>query len=47
MYAVLTWNVENLFQPQPSEQASLDARQQALADVISAVQPDAKDRGSV
>jgi hypothetical protein len=47
MYAVLTWNVENLCQPQPSEEASLDARQQALADVISAVQPDAMDRGSV
>jgi hypothetical protein len=44
---LLTWNVENLCQPQPSEEANFDARLQALADVISAVQPDAMDRGSV
>ena len=40
MLTVMTWNVENLFAPQPSARADFDAKVDALAGVITAAGPD-------
>lgn len=40
MFTVMTWNVENLFQPEPSAQADFDAKLDALAGVVTAAGPD-------
>jgi endonuclease/exonuclease/phosphatase family metal-dependent hydrolase len=41
MFTVMSWNVENLFTPDPAEQADSDAKLDALAGVIAAAHPDA------
>ena len=38
MFTVMTWNVENLFQPEPSDQTDFDAKLAALVDVITTAQ---------
>jgi hypothetical protein len=40
MFTVMTWNVENLFEPEPSAQGDFDAKLDALAGVITAAGPD-------
>ena len=40
MFTIMTWNVENFFQPKPAEQTNFDAKLGALADVITAAEPD-------
>src|SRR3954471_4787696 len=40
MFTIMTWNIENFFQPQPADRADFDAKLDALADVIMAAQPD-------
>jgi hypothetical protein len=40
MFTVMTWNVENYFEPEPSAQANFDAKLAALAAVITAAGPD-------
>jgi endonuclease/exonuclease/phosphatase family metal-dependent hydrolase len=40
VFTVMSWNVENLFQPMPSAQAHFDAKLDALASVIKVAQPD-------
>jgi endonuclease/exonuclease/phosphatase family metal-dependent hydrolase len=40
VFTVMTWNLENLFAPSPADQANFDAKLDALAGVITAVQPD-------
>ena len=40
MFTVMTWNVENLFRPEPADQADFDAKLDALAGVITAAEPD-------
>ncbi len=41
MFTVMSWNVENLFEPEPSEQSDFNAKLDALAGVITVAQPDA------
>lgn len=41
MFTVMTWNVENLFQPEPDQQADFDAKVDALCGVIADAAPDA------
>src|SRR3954471_13526555 len=41
MFTLMTWNVENFFQPEPAQQADFDAKVASLADVITTAQPDA------
>src|SRR4051794_37824127 len=40
MFTIMTWNVENLFQPAPAQRAAYDAKLDALAAVIQAAAPD-------
>jgi endonuclease/exonuclease/phosphatase family metal-dependent hydrolase len=40
VFTVMTWNLENLFAPAPADQADFDAKVDALAGVVSDVQPD-------
>src|SRR3954454_7144902 len=36
----MTWNIENFFQPKPSDQADFEAKLDALTEVITAAEPD-------
>ncbi len=40
MFTIMTWNIENFFQPEPSFQVAFDAKLDALTDAITAAQPD-------
>jgi endonuclease/exonuclease/phosphatase family metal-dependent hydrolase len=40
VFTVMTWNIENFFQPEPADQANFNAKLDALADVIVAADPD-------
>jgi endonuclease/exonuclease/phosphatase family metal-dependent hydrolase len=40
VFTVMTWNVENLFTPEPTDRAAYDAKVARLADVINAAGPD-------
>src|SRR3954452_17365688 len=40
MFTIMTWNIENFFAPEPADRADFDAKLDALADVITAAEPD-------
>src|SRR4051812_25504561 len=40
MFTVMTWNVENFFQPEPADRVDFAAKLDALAGVILAAEPD-------
>src|SRR3954452_7883751 len=40
MFTIMTWNIENFFAPEPADQVAFDAKLDALADVITAAEPD-------
>ena len=40
MFKVMTWNVENFFTPQPTDQPAYDAKLAELVDVIRTAAPD-------
>jgi hypothetical protein len=40
VFTIMTWNIENFFQPQLADRADFDAKLDALADVIMAAEPD-------
>jgi endonuclease/exonuclease/phosphatase family metal-dependent hydrolase len=40
VFTVMTWNIENFFQPEPSDQGAFDAKLDALTEVVTAAQPD-------
>ena len=40
MFTVMTWNVENLFAPQPADRTAYEAKVRELADVVRTAAPD-------
>ncbi len=40
MFTIMSWNVENLFTPDPADRDAFDAKLDALAGVITAEAPD-------
>src|SRR3954465_14223573 len=40
MFTIMTWNIENFFQPHPADRADFDAKLDALTHVIMAAEPD-------
>jgi endonuclease/exonuclease/phosphatase family metal-dependent hydrolase len=40
MFTIMTWNIENFFQPEPADRADFDAKLDALTHVIMTAQPD-------
>jgi endonuclease/exonuclease/phosphatase family metal-dependent hydrolase len=40
MFTIMTWNIENFFAPEPANRVDFDAKLDALAEVITAAEPD-------